>query len=53
MEIEKLIDITDEISCELSRIKDTIESEEYESWFEDNLEQAYDLLREVKDLIGA
>lgn len=53
MEIEKLIDLTDEISCELSRIQKTIESEEYESWFEDNLIQAHDLLCEVKDLIGA
>lgn len=53
MEIEKLIDLTDEISCELSRIQETIEPEEYESWFEDNLVQAHDLLCEVKDLIGA
>ena len=53
MEIEKLIALTDEISCELSRVQDTIVPEEYESWFEDNLEQAHDLLCEVKDLIGA
>ena len=53
MEIEKLIDLTDEISCELSRIQDTIKPEEYESWFQDNLEQVHDLLSEVKDLIGA
>ena len=53
MEIEKLIDLTDEISCKLSRIQETIEPEEYESWFEDNLVQAHDLLCEVKDLIGA
>ena len=53
MEIEKLIDLADEISCELSRIHETIEPEEYESWFEDNLVQAHDLLCEVKDLIGA
>ena len=26
--------------------------EEYEPWFQDNLEQAHDLLSEVKDLIG-
>ena len=53
MKIEKLIDLTDEISCELSRIQDTIELEEDESWFEDNLVRAHDLLCEVKDLIGA
>lgn len=53
MEIEKLIDLTDEISCELSRIQDTIEPEEHKSWFEDNLVRAHDLLCEVKDLIGA
>lgn len=53
MEIEKLIDLTNEISCELSRIQDTIESAEFESWFEDNLTRAHDLLCEVKDLIGA
>ena len=53
MGIEKLIALTDEISCELSRVQDTIKPEEYESWFKDNLERAYDLLCEVKDLIGA
>ena len=53
MEIENLIALTDEISCELNRIQDTIEQEEYKSWFEDNLEQAYYLLCEVKVLIGA
>ena len=53
MEIEKLIALTDEISCELRRVQDTIEPEEYESWFEDNLERAHDQLCEVKDLIGA
>ena len=52
MEIEHLISLADEISLELNRIKDTIEPEEYESWFQDNLEQAHDLLSEVKDLIG-
>ena len=53
MEIDKLIALTDEISCELSRVQNTIERHEYESWFEDNLDQAYYLLCEVKDLIGA
>lgn len=53
MEIEKLIELADEISCELRRIQEIIESEEYESGFEDNLVQAHDLLCEVKDLIGA
>ena len=52
MEIENLISIVEEISLELTRIKDTIEPEEYEPWFQDNLEQAYDLLSDVKDLIG-
>lgn len=53
MEIEKLIDLTDEISCELRRIQEIIEPEEYTFGFEDNLIQAHDLLCEVKDLIGA
>lgn len=53
MEIEKLISLADEISCELSRVRETMEQGEYEPWFEDNLEQAHDLLCEVKDLIGA
>lgn len=53
MEIENVIFIIEEISLELTRVRDTIEPEEYESWFQDNLEQAHDLLLEVKDLIGA
>ena len=52
MEIENLISLAEEISLELARIRDTIEQEEYEPWFQDNLEQAHDLLSEVKDLIG-
>lgn len=52
MEIENLISLAEEISLELARIRDTIEPEEYEPWFQDNLEQAHDLLSEVKDLIG-
>lgn len=52
MEIEKLISLVEEISCELVRVRDTIEPEEYEPWFQDNLVQAHDLLSEVKDLIG-
>lgn len=52
MEIENLISIVEEISLELARIRDTIEPEEYEPWLQDNLEQAHDLLSEVKDLIG-
>ena len=52
MEIENLISLVEEISLERARIRDTIEPEEYESWFQDNLEQAHDLLSEVKDLIG-
>ena len=52
MEIENLISLVEEISLELTRIRDTIEPEEYEQWFQDNLEQVYDLLSEVKDLIG-
>lgn len=50
--IEKLIDLADSISLELNSIKDTIEPDEYESWFKENLETAHDLLCEVKDLIG-
>lgn len=53
MEIENLISIVEEISLELTRVRDTIETEEYEPWFQDNLEQAHDLLSEVKDLISA
>ena len=52
MEIENLISLVEEISLELARIRATIEPEEYEPWFQDNLEQAHDLLSEVKDLIG-
>ena len=52
MEIENLISLVEEISLELARIRDTIEPEEYEQWYQDNLEQAHDLLSEVKDLIG-
>ena len=52
MEIENLISLVEGISLELARIRDTIEPEEYEQWFQDNLEQAHDLLSEVKDLIG-
>ena len=52
MEIENLISLVEEISLELARIRDTVELEEYEPWFQDNLEQAHDLLSEVKDLIG-
>ena len=52
MEIENLISLVEEISLELARIMDTIELEEYEPWFQDNLEQEHDLLSEVKDLIG-
>lgn len=49
--IEKLIDLTDSISLELNNIKNTIEPDEYESWFKANLETAHDLLCDVKDLI--
>ena len=52
MEIENLISLVEEISLELARIRDIIEPEEYEPWFQDNLEQAHGLLSEVKDLIG-
>ena len=52
MEIENLISIVEEISLELTRVRDTIEPEEYEPWFQANLEEAHDLLSEVKDLIG-
>jgi len=52
MKIENLISLVEEISLELARIRDAIEPEEYEPWFQDNLEQAHDLLSEVKDLIG-
>ena len=52
MEIENLISLVEEISLELTRIRDTIEPEEYEPRFQDNLEQAYYLLSDVKDLIG-
>lgn len=51
--IEDLISIADAISCELNWIKDTIEPDEYESWFKENLDTAYDLLCEVRDLVGA
>lgn len=53
MEVENLTSIVEEISIELARISEIMEPEEYEPWFQDNLEQAYDLLSEVKDLIGA
>lgn len=51
--IESLKNLVDLISCELERIDTVMEPEEYEPWFEDNLDQALDLLSEVKDLIGA
>lgn len=53
MEIEKLINLADEISAELNRVHTFIEPEEYEDYFKENLEEAHDLLCEVKDLIGA
>lgn len=53
MEIENLISLVEEISLELTSIRDTIEPEEYEPWFQDNLEQAHELLSDVKDLIGS
>lgn len=52
-EIESLKNLVDLISSELERIDTVMEPEEYEPWFEDNLDQAHDLLSEVKDLIGA
>ena len=50
--IEVLIKLSDEITCELNRVKDTINHDEYEDWFKDNLETAEDLLYQVKDLIS-
>jgi len=50
MEVEVLINIVDEISCELERIRETNGIDE---WVQDNLEEAHDLLSQVKDLIGA
>ena len=50
--IEVLIKLSDEITCELNRVKDTINPDEYEDWFKDNLETAEDLLYQVKDLIS-
>lgn len=52
MEIESLISVVDDISCELERIRETDGAAE-EEWFQDNLEEAHDLLSQVKDLIGA
>ena len=53
MKIDDLIELVDSISLELNWVKDTIEPEEYDSSFEENLDTAHDLLCEVKDLIGA
>lgn len=51
--IESLKNLANLISSELERIDTVMEPEEYEPWFEENLDQAHDLLSEVKDLIGA
>jgi hypothetical protein len=50
-DICKLIDLTSDILAELNRVNDTIEPEEYEDYYVDNLERAYEMLSEVKDLI--
>lgn len=52
MEVEVLISIVDDISCELERIRETNGAGE-EEWFQDNIVEAHDLLLRVKDLIGA
>lgn len=51
--IELLKNLADLISSELDRIDTIMDPEEYEPWFKKNLDQAHDLLSEVKDLIGA
>lgn len=50
--IEVLIELSEEITCELNRVRDTIDPDEHEEWFKDNLETAKDLLYKVKDLIS-
>ena len=51
--IEQLKNLADLISSELERVDTIMDPDEYEPWFEENLDQAYELLSEVKDLIGA
>ena len=53
MDIEHLIELADQISLELTRVKETISPDEYEDWFKENLDEAHDLLSNVKYLIGA
>lgn len=51
--IEELIQLADDISMELERVNGMMEPYEYESYYVDNLDRAYELLSEVKDLIEA
>ena len=49
--INQLIDLASDILVELNRVNDTIEGKEYEDYYVDNLERAYEMLSEVKGLI--
>jgi hypothetical protein len=49
--INELIDLAHDILSELERINAIIEPDEYEKDYANNLEKAYELLSETKDLI--
>ena len=49
--VENLISICEDIEMELSRLRDVMEEDEFEDWYRDNLDEAYDKLCDAKDLI--
>ena len=49
--VENLISICEDIEMELSRLRDVMEEDEFEDWYGDNLDEAYDKLCDAKDLI--
>lgn len=52
MDIAKVIDLTAEILTQLNWIENNISQEDYESDYESKIEDAYDKLKDVNDLIG-
>ena len=53
MYIDTLIDLATDIVATLNYVRDNIEPDEYEKHYLSNLEEAYDLLKDVSDLVGA
>ena len=49
--VENLISICEDIEMELSRLRNVMEEDEFEDWYEDNLDEAYEKLCDAKDLI--